>query len=91
MGVGFFVVIFSKVLVSSRTVSPKVTVMSGDDAADGGVAVGMGGGAKLGGMVTCSTISAVSIGAFPEPISDSKPLMEPGSFFLIASCCIVYS
>jgi hypothetical protein len=64
--------------------------VSGDDTADDGVTVGMGGGTKCGGVSTYSTISAATIGAFSELVSDSEPLVEPGSFFFITSGYIIY-
>jgi hypothetical protein len=65
-------------------------VIGRDDTADGGMTKGMRGSALHVSVTALVTVGTAMIGAFSESVSDSKPVVEPGTFFFVTPSCSIY-
>jgi hypothetical protein len=88
--IDFFIVVVSHMTVSSGTVVPKMRVVGGDDITDGGMTEDMRGSTLHVHLTTLSAVGTAAISALLKSVGDSKPSVEPRTFFFITPSSSVY-
>jgi hypothetical protein len=89
--VGFFIIVVKEMAVQRGAPASIVTVVVGNDATNGEVAMVMGLGTVPSIVVMGSTVSTTTDGLASKAVADIESFMVPGSVFFIAPSLSIYS